>query len=45
MLLVEFEPTLFAVRYRHAIAPSHDHAGFVKRCQIVERFELERFFD
>jgi len=45
VLLVEFEPTLFAVRYRHAITPSDDHAGFVQRGLIIERFEFKRFFD
>jgi hypothetical protein len=45
VFFVEFEPTLFAVRYRHTVTPSHDRTRFVEWCQIVEHFKLERFFD
>jgi hypothetical protein len=45
MLLVECEPTSFAVGYWYAITPSYVIARFVEGCQIVERFKFERFFD
>jgi hypothetical protein len=45
MLLVEFEPTLFAAGYWHAIRPRNVAAGIVQRCKIIERFEFESFFN
>jgi hypothetical protein len=41
MLLIKLEPTFLTDRYRHAIAPSR----IARRCEIIECFELERFFD
>jgi hypothetical protein len=44
MLFVEFEATLFAACYRHAVAPRNWTTAIVQWCQITERFEFKGLF-
>jgi hypothetical protein len=45
MLLIKFEPALFAARYRDAILPRNVTALSHPRRNIFERFKLKCFFD
>ena len=45
MLLMQFEPTLFARSYRDALRPRNTPARVIKWRCISERFKLKRFLD